>query len=54
MVESQFSITPTELYAMQTQLFLSMLPLHSDDKGRQQALLANAFRMYDMMERHQQ
>ncbi|ERS88671.1 hypothetical protein Q672_00330 [Marinobacter sp. EVN1] len=54
MVESQFSVTPTELYAMQVQLFLSMLPLHSDDQYRQEALLANAFRLYDIMERHQQ
>ena len=27
-------------------LFLSMLPLHSDDKNRQMALLANAMRLY--------
>lgn len=27
-------------------LFLSMLPLHSDRPGRQQAMLANAFRIY--------
>lgn len=54
MVESRFSVTPTELYAMQIQLFLSMLPLHNDNKHRQNALLANAFRLYDIMERHQQ
>lgn len=54
MIESQFSLTPVELYAMQVQLFLSMLPLHSDDRHRQHALLANAFRLYDLMERHQQ
>lgn len=54
MVDSHFSVTPTELYAMQIQLFLSMLPLHNDDKHRQKALLANAFRLYDIMERHQQ
>lgn len=28
-------------------LFLSMLPLHSDNKDRQLALFANAFRLYD-------
>ena len=28
-------------------LFLSMLPLHSDDKNRQMALLANAMRLYE-------
>ncbi len=54
MVESRFSITPAELYAMQVQLFLSMLPLHSDDEDRQNALLANAFRLYDLMERNLQ
>ena len=54
MVESEFSVTPTEIYAMQVHLFLSMLPLHNDDKHRQKALLANAFRLYDIMERHQQ
>ena len=31
-------------------LFLSMLPLHADDEQRQLALMANAFRLYDMME----
>ncbi|SFM62248.1 phosphotransferase [Marinobacter zhejiangensis] len=54
MVEDQFSLTPVELYAMQIQLFLSMLPLHADDPHRQDALLANAFRLYELMIRHQQ
>ncbi|SDX34309.1 phosphotransferase [Marinobacter mobilis] len=54
MVEEQFSLTPVELYAMQIQLFLSMLPLHADDPDRQDALLANAFRLYELMIRHQQ
>jgi hypothetical protein len=27
-------------------LFLSMLPLHEDDPGRQAALLANAMRLF--------
>lgn len=52
MIEAQFSIKPVELYAMQVQLFLSMLPLHSDDQYRQSGFLANAFRLYDLMERH--
>lgn len=54
MVEDQFALTPVELYAMQIQLFLSMLPLHADDPERQDALLANAFRLYELMIRHQQ
>ncbi|MDY3113004.1 MAG: capsular biosynthesis protein, partial [Helicobacter sp.] len=35
-----------ELYALLVHLFLSMLPLHSDNKRRQMALFANAFRLY--------
>jgi len=31
-------------------LFLSMLPLHADDPERQMALMANAFRLYAMLE----
>jgi hypothetical protein len=31
-----------------------MLPLHADDPDRQNALFANAFRLYDLMERHSQ
>ncbi|MGP9833791.1 capsular biosynthesis protein [Marinobacter sp. NSM] len=54
MLDSRFSITHSELYAMQVQLFLSMLPLHADDPNRQNALFANAFRLYDLMERHSQ
>lgn len=45
----KFQLTSTSLYAMQIQLFLSMLPLHSDDTDRQNALLANAFRLYKKM-----
>lgn len=36
----------TSLYAIMIHLFLSMLPLHSDNEKRQYALLANAFRLY--------
>jgi len=38
--------TTDKLYAIMIHLFLSMLPLHSDNKNRQYALLANAFRLY--------
>lgn len=46
LVEKEFSITEKQIIAMQIQLFLSMLPLHGDDKKRQDALFANAFRLY--------
>lgn len=46
---ADYQLTPKALYAMQIQLFLSMLPLHSDDLSRQNALLANAFRLYNYM-----
>ena len=36
----------SEILAIMCHLFLSMLPLHSDDKSRQNALLANAYRIY--------
>ena len=39
------------LYAVMIHLFLSMLPLHSDNEQRQFALLANAFRLYIELER---
>lgn len=35
-----------EILAIVCHLFLSMLPLHSDDMNRQNALLANAYRIY--------
>ncbi|OEF29481.1 hypothetical protein [Vibrio rumoiensis] len=44
-----YQLSESEIYAMQVQLFLSMLPLHSDDPMRQNALLANAFRLYYKM-----
>ncbi|AMG53706.1 TPA: hypothetical protein MYV51_000889 [Citrobacter amalonaticus] len=49
MVLSQFSISENNLYAMQIHLFLSMLPLHADDAKRQNALFANAFRLYKLI-----
>ncbi|TEW55755.1 capsular biosynthesis protein [Psychromonas sp. RZ22] len=53
-IESKFGLTALNLYAMQIQLFLSMLPLHSDDLLRQQALFANAFRLYGIIKRLEQ
>lgn len=50
MIEKEFGITSKELYAMQIQLFLSMLPLHNDDKNRQDGLLANCFRLHRIMQ----
>ncbi|WP_281544089.1 capsular biosynthesis protein [Grimontia sp. SpTr1] len=49
LVSENFNITSKSLMAMQIQLFLSMLPLHSDDLTRQRALFANAFRIYHLM-----
>ena len=50
-IESRFGLTALNLYAMQIQLFLSMLPLHSDEPQRQKALFANAFRLYSILKR---
>lgn len=46
---THYQLPVSSLYAMQIQLFLSMLPLHSDDPNRQEALMANAFRLYQLM-----
>lgn len=35
-----------EIYAIMIHLFLSMLPLHNDDREKQNALLVNVFRLY--------
>lgn len=51
LIQQEFGISAVTLMAMQIQLFLSMLPLHSDDIKRQQALFANAFRLYNLMKR---
>jgi hypothetical protein len=40
-----------KVFAIMVHLFFSMLPLHSDDEKRQFALLANAFRLYQELER---
>lgn len=41
-----FNFDFKEILALCVHLFLSMLPLHADDKMRQNALLANALRLY--------
>lgn len=46
---SEFDVTETELYAMQIQLFLSMLPLHSDRPDRQLGFIGNVYRLYDRL-----
>ncbi|MGL1115088.1 capsular biosynthesis protein [Vibrio vulnificus] len=51
LMTEEFGLSDVSLMAMQIQLFLSMLPLHSDDSKRQKALFANAFRLYNIMER---
>lgn len=42
----RFELSKKQIIAMQIHLFLSMLPLHSDDLIRQQALFSNVFRLY--------
>jgi hypothetical protein len=54
LIEREFGVTAHNLYAMQIQLFLSMLPLHADDPTRQNALFANAFRLYHILVRLKQ
>ena len=51
MVSQKHKLTAVNLYAMQLQLFLSMLPLHADDPYRQEGLFANVFRLYQIMKR---
>jgi hypothetical protein len=48
-VHERFGLSERELIAMQIHLFLSMLPLHSDDTERQFAFVANAFRLYSQI-----
>jgi len=49
LINDKFQLSSNALYAMQIHLFLSMLPLHADDEKRQQALMANAFRLYQII-----
>ncbi|WP_429080622.1 hypothetical protein [Aeromonas bivalvium] len=51
MIEQRYNIPALCLYAMQIHLFLSMLPLHTDDIQRQNGLFANAFRIYEELKR---
>ena len=51
LMKNKFGLSAQQLYAMQIQLFLSMLPLHADDPKRQQALFANAFRLHQILNR---
>lgn len=53
MVSSRYGLSAINLHAMQLQLFLSMLPLHADDRLRQDALFANAFRIYQIIKRYE-
>jgi fructosamine-3-kinase len=52
MVGKTYGLNAINLYAMQLQLFLSMLPLHTDDPYRQEGLFANAFRIYQIIKRY--
>ncbi len=45
-VGTSLSAYSKQIKAINVLLFLSMLPLHADDRQRQWALLANAFRLY--------
>ena len=46
LMEKSYGISASTIYPIMINLFLSMLPLHSDNKLRQKALLANALRLY--------
>ncbi|GIU34124.1 capsular biosynthesis protein [Shewanella schlegeliana] len=50
LINEEFAITENELYAMQIQLFLSMLPLHSDKPERQLGFIGNAYRLFDKIQ----
>lgn len=43
---AEYSIDQLSVYPIMIHLFLSMLPLHSDNVERQKAMLANALRLY--------
>ena len=43
---ADYSIDQLSVYPIMIHLFLSMLPLHSDNEERQKAMLANALRLY--------
>ncbi|MFQ6372856.1 phosphotransferase [Shewanella sp. YIC-542] len=49
LISAEFGVSEAELYAMQIQLFLSMLPLHSDRPDRQLGFIGNAYRLYGQL-----
>jgi len=51
LIEERYGLNALNLYAMQIQLFISMLPLHADNPKRQMALMANAFRLFQLLKR---
>ena len=46
MLFAGYTIEELNVYPIMIHLFLSMLPLHSDNENRQKAMLANALRLY--------
>lgn len=44
-----FSYSSLEITCITIHLFLSMLPLHSDSKVRQEAFIANAYRLFSQL-----
>lgn len=48
LLSDTFNIDEKQINAMQIHLFLSMLPLHFDDKERQYALFSNALSIYSL------
>lgn len=46
LMDRHYEISAKIIYPIMINLFLSMLPLHSDDKLRQKAFFANALRLY--------
>ncbi|MGL4475286.1 MAG: phosphotransferase [Shewanella sp.] len=49
MMQQEFALNSQQLYAMQIQLFLSMLPLHQDRPDRQLGFIGNAYRLFAKM-----
>ncbi|MBY5923297.1 phosphotransferase [Ferrimonas balearica] len=49
LMASRYGLNRRQLSAMQIQLFLSMLPLHSDRPDRQLGFIGNAYRLYDQL-----
>jgi hypothetical protein len=50
-IADRFDLSQNELIAMSVQLFLSMLPLHSDRPDRQRAFICNAYRLFKQITR---